>query len=112
MEIEWDNRPFSMAHHSRDWNNRPSTSGGVSSNTPGSSFSYSSALSQRRRSSAAHALVPPTAPPPSQPIPNVPAVSTNYFDRPTTLSYEEDSYLNSLSIGANSLSRPSGSANL
>jgi hypothetical protein len=111
MEIEWDNRPFSMAHRSRDWHNRPSTSGSGSSSTPGS-FSYSSALSQRRRSSAAHALVPPTAPPPNQPIPSVPVVSTNYFDRPTTLSYEEDNYLNSPSLGANSLSRPSGSANL
>jgi hypothetical protein len=67
MELGWETRPLSLAHHPRDWRSQP---GAGPSSVPPSSFSPTSVLPPRRRSSATH--VPPPAPPPNQPIPRVP----------------------------------------
>jgi hypothetical protein len=74
MELGWETRPLSIAHHPRDWRSHPSA--GPSS--PPTSFPPTSIISSRRRSSATH--VPPPAPPPNQPIPRVPEPTPPLFD--------------------------------
>lgn len=76
MELEWEARPVSIPHHSRDWHDRPQPAARSSTSASPSAFApTSSALSQRRRSSAAH--VRPAGPPPNLPIPNVPGLSAH-----------------------------------
>ncbi|KDQ63840.1 hypothetical protein JAAARDRAFT_29888 [Jaapia argillacea MUCL 33604] len=92
MELEWDSRPVSMVHQSQ-W---PSAN---------SNPSYpSTSLGQRRRSSIVHA--PPALPPPTQPIPSVPVLHSNYYD-------EYDVDLDNNGATSSSLyARPHASANL
>ncbi|OBZ78787.1 hypothetical protein A0H81_00602 [Grifola frondosa] len=69
MELDYDTRPLSIAHQSRNWN-------GISNGISAPSVATTSFVA-RRRSTAVHAL--PPGPPPSQPIPNLPVLTASHY---------------------------------
>jgi hypothetical protein len=119
MVLEFNSRPLSVVHRSRQWHDHasgPPASLSTSPPPPPSAF-VQSAMTQRRRSSAAN--FPPAAPPPSQPIPSVPltlsgfsigeeGASSGIPDDPDFISKHRSSISTSQSTGG----RPAASANL
>ncbi|KAI0785992.1 hypothetical protein C8Q75DRAFT_721701 [Abortiporus biennis] len=108
MELEWDTRPLSMAHKSREWHSTQNVAG-PSSGTP-------SSIVSRRRSAAVHA--PPPGPPPSQPIPHVPAIPSSPYDTydglPNSYSptFDPPAFASGIETQSQPYSRPTPSSNL
>ncbi|KAG0709073.1 hypothetical protein DFH29DRAFT_890397 [Suillus ampliporus] len=118
MDPEFNSRPLSILHRTRQSHDHASTHSPPSSPVPPPSSFTLASLTQRRRSSAAN--FPPAGPPPSQPIPSLPLASTSapYHpdDEPPSHITEELSYAtrhrSSTSGSQSNYGRPSASANL
>ncbi|GBE78186.1 hypothetical protein SCP_0110690 [Sparassis crispa] len=102
MELDWNTRPLSIVHKSREWHP-------MGPNGTGPSVS-SSTLVTRRRSTVLHT---PPGPPPSQPIPNVPALpATQYATHERRSTDSESAHHNGTSSQVHPYTRPAASANL
>lgn len=88
MDTQWDTRPLSVMHRTRDWQEPVPSAAGPSSISPPSAFP--SPLSARRRSSAVN--VPPAGPPPTQPIPSLPPVPTSPTSETDAWEFDEEAY--------------------
>ncbi|KAH7915335.1 hypothetical protein BJ138DRAFT_1122704 [Hygrophoropsis aurantiaca] len=112
MELEFNPRPLSIVHRTRQWHDHSPLTSGPSA-PPSSFISASLSHNQRRRSSAAN--FPPAGPPPSQPIPNVPPTSAA-FSIEDTSPMDDAQYMtrhrSSTSNSQNSTGRPAASASL
>ncbi|KAF9229516.1 hypothetical protein BS17DRAFT_799038 [Gyrodon lividus] len=107
--LEFNSRPLSVVHRSRQWHDHvsgpPAAISSTSPPPPHSSF-VQSTMAQRRRSSAAN--FPPAAPPPSQPIPSVPVASSG-FSIDDEIPSADDPHTSASQI---TCGRPAASANL